>query len=255
VASKVFAVLDAFAGAGPTLRLVDIARRTGLPVPTASRLVGELVEWGGLERQSDGSYRIGERMWSVGSLSPCLRLHQELAGPLLRELSAGTGWPARLVVRRSAGALVVELATVPGAGPAAAHRGALLPLHATAVGRVLLAHAAADVVAEVLAQGLPRITRHTVDSPARLSGLLDRIRVDGLAVAHEELRLGEVEVAVPVHHPDLGVIAALGVLAPSTTPQARVEAAVRAAGRRLDAAVAAGPRGLSRAPCSAQARP
>jgi IclR family transcriptional regulator, acetate operon repressor len=246
VASKVFAVLDAFTGAGPTLRLVDIARRTGLPMPTASRLVGELVEWGGLERHGDGSYRIGERMWSVGSLSPCLRLHQELAGPLLQELAASTGRAAQLAVRRGPGALVVELATAPGAAPPPDHRGTLLPLHASAVGRILLAHAPAGVLDDVLDQGLRRITRHTVDSPARLAGQLSRIRADGVAVAHEELRLGEVAVAVPVRHPDLGVIAALGAVAPSATPLTRIEPAVRAAGARMEAAVAARAGGCSR---------
>ncbi|MER7941753.1 IclR family transcriptional regulator C-terminal domain-containing protein [Streptomyces sp. NPDC094458] len=62
VAGRLFSVLDAFEGGGPAaLRLTDIAARTGLPAPTALRLVRELVAWGGLERGADGRYRLGLR--------------------------------------------------------------------------------------------------------------------------------------------------------------------------------------------------
>ncbi|CAM5253288.1 hypothetical protein SCANM63S_00244 [Streptomyces canarius] len=47
VAGRVLSVLDAFGDAPGTLRLTDIARRTGLPAPTALRMVRELVAWAG----------------------------------------------------------------------------------------------------------------------------------------------------------------------------------------------------------------
>ncbi|MGH1551678.1 helix-turn-helix domain-containing protein [Streptomyces sp. L7] len=46
MAGRVFSVLDAFVGGPDTLRLTDIARRAGLPVPTALRMVRELVSVG-----------------------------------------------------------------------------------------------------------------------------------------------------------------------------------------------------------------
>ncbi|WP_181798137.1 helix-turn-helix domain-containing protein, partial [Streptomyces sp. WELS2] len=66
VAGRVFSVLDAFVDAPVTLRLTEIAHRTGLPVPTALRMVRELVAWGGLERGADGSYRLGTRIRTLG---------------------------------------------------------------------------------------------------------------------------------------------------------------------------------------------
>ncbi|MGW1508049.1 helix-turn-helix domain-containing protein [Streptomyces sp. NPDC002394] len=74
VAGRLFSVLDAFEGGGPAaLRLTDIAARTGLPAPTALRLVRELVAWGGLERGADGRYRLGIRLRVLGSAAPCPR--------------------------------------------------------------------------------------------------------------------------------------------------------------------------------------
>ena len=68
--SKVLALLDAFSPATPALTLSELARRTGLPLPTVYRRAAELVAWGALERGDDGRYRIGLRLWEVGSLAP-----------------------------------------------------------------------------------------------------------------------------------------------------------------------------------------
>ena len=68
--SKVVSLLDAFTADNPELSLGDLARITGLPVSTTYRLASELVAWGGLERVDGGGYRIGLRMWEIGSLAP-----------------------------------------------------------------------------------------------------------------------------------------------------------------------------------------
>lgn len=127
VAGRVFSVLDAFVDAPVTLRLTEIARRTGLPVPTALRMVRELVAWGGLERGADGSYRLGTRIRTLGAAAPCPRGLLDTALPALRALTARTGGHADVVI--PAGGTALCLVT-----------GARLPPHATAAGKVLLAH-------------------------------------------------------------------------------------------------------------------
>ncbi|WP_369142078.1 helix-turn-helix domain-containing protein [Streptomyces sp. R44] len=99
VAGRLFSALDAFEGGGPAaLRLTDIAARTGLPAPTALRLLRELVAWGGLERGADGTYRLGIRLRVLGAAAPCPRGLLDAALPALRALSArtpGTRWSPR----------------------------------------------------------------------------------------------------------------------------------------------------------------
>ena len=70
VISKVVALLDAFTPTAPELSLNELASLTGLPVSTTYRLASELVGWGGLERVEGGGYRIGLRLWEIGSLAP-----------------------------------------------------------------------------------------------------------------------------------------------------------------------------------------
>ncbi|WP_131738357.1 IclR family transcriptional regulator [Actinomadura roseirufa] len=239
VASKIFAVLDTFGDAGETLRLTDIAQRSGLPLPTAHRMVGELVAWGGLERSEDGSYRIGQHMWAIGSVSPCMRRLRELGHPHLQELAAATNANAQLAVLDGTDALFLD--RVHGHGTPLIHTrvGGRLPLHATAVGKVLLAHAPAAVRRDVVEGRLARFTPYTVQSPGRLARELDDVRTRGVASSREELQQGVVSVAAPVVHPDQGVIAALGAVAASTVQEARLVRAVRAAAAAMERDVAA----------------
>jgi DNA-binding IclR family transcriptional regulator len=87
-------------------------------------------------------------------------------------------------------------------------------MHATGVGKVLLAYAPPDVQARVFAN-LTRITSYTVTQPGRLLQELRLVHRDGFAQTSEEMSLGACSVAVPVRTPDGRVIAALGIVVPS----------------------------------------
>ena len=70
VPAKLLSLLDAYADGSTSYTLSELARRTGLPLPTAHRLIGELERWGGLERGADGRYRIGLRIVELAALCP-----------------------------------------------------------------------------------------------------------------------------------------------------------------------------------------
>src|SRR6476661_5537697 len=59
VATRLLAVLSAFDERHRSLTLTELAGRAGIPVPTAHRLVGELVAGSALQRLDDGRYVIG----------------------------------------------------------------------------------------------------------------------------------------------------------------------------------------------------
>ncbi|MFF9584304.1 IclR family transcriptional regulator [Streptomyces achromogenes] len=207
VAGRVFSVLDAFVDAPVTLRLTEIARRTGLPVPTALRMVRELVAWGGLERGADGSYRLGTRIRTLGAAAPCPRGLLDTALPALRALTARTGGHADVVI--PAGGTALCLVT-----------GARLPPHATAAGTVLLAHGLLPTPAAA-----ERHTPRTLTAPGPLAARLARVRASGLAEAHEEHRLGELSFAAPVFRAGT-LVAAVSLTAPTTAHSPRLAPAV-----------------------------
>src|SRR4051812_28305376 len=86
VTSKVVAILAAFSPAVPELTLNELARRTGMPLSTTYRLASELADWGVLERVRGGGYRIGLRLWEVGSLSPRSIALNEIVLPFMQDL-------------------------------------------------------------------------------------------------------------------------------------------------------------------------
>jgi DNA-binding IclR family transcriptional regulator len=80
VVGRVMAILGCFSRTEQSMGLVEISRRTGLPVSTVFRLVGELREAGAVERMDDLRYRVGPRLVELaelrddcGSMSECAR--------------------------------------------------------------------------------------------------------------------------------------------------------------------------------------
>jgi IclR family transcriptional regulator, acetate operon repressor len=223
VATKIFAVLDAFAGPRESLRLTDIAERTGLPLPTALRLVRELVAWGGLERFQDGTYRIGHRMWAIGNTAPCTRRLRESVRPLLHRLADRARADAYVAILDERQATVLELRSTTPAGDRL-HPGGGLPLHATAAGKVLLALQPAPPCS--LRGPLTRFTPYTLASAAALAADLDRVRARGVALEKEEHRMGTVAVAAPLPLPGTDRRAAVALSAPSHTDRSRLLSAL-----------------------------
>ena len=242
VVSRALALLSAFDADHRRLSLSEMARRADLPTPTAYRLAGELVRGGMLVRRPSGEYVIGRRLWDLGLLAPLQSGLREIASPFLSDLHAATLATVHLAIRDRAQALYVDRLSGRASVPVVSTVGSRLPLHATGVGKVLLAHAPDRVQQQVL-EGLARMTPYTITQPGRLRDQLARVRRDGYAVTEEEMTLGACSVAVPVRRgPDLGeVVAAIGVVVPTLKrDRSRLVAALQVAaqgiGRSLDAA-------------------
>jgi DNA-binding IclR family transcriptional regulator len=237
VASRVLSVLAAFAPDRPALTLSEIARRAGLPLATAHRLVGELARWGALERDTSGTYRIGLRLWEVGALAPRGLGLRGAALPFLEDLYEACHQNVQLAVLDGTEVVVVELISGRQAVRVISRVGGRLPAAATGVGLVLLAFAPADQQERVLAGPLTRYTDRTVTDPTVLRGLLAQVRRDGYAVSDRQVELVSLSVAAPVRGPTGAVVAALSVVVPSTAPPAQFVPAVLAAARGISRAL------------------
>jgi DNA-binding IclR family transcriptional regulator len=217
VVSRVLAILDAFDVEHPRLSLSDIARRAGLSLPTTHRLVGEIAAWRGLERDDDGMYRVGLRLWEVGLLGPLHTRLREVAMPFLQSLYETTRENVHLAVRDGFDALYVEKLAGHRSVPIISRIGGRLPMHATGVGKALLAWSGDDLVEEALRRPLERPTSYTITEPGRLRQELASTRQAGYAVTREEMTLGSCSVAVPIFgepSPDEAgeVVAAVGIV-------------------------------------------
>ena len=235
VTSRALALLGAFDEQHRRLTLTELAQRAALPVPTTHRLVGELVAWQALARDGEGRYVVGRRLWEVGLLAPVNLGLREVALPHLQDVHATTRDTVHLAVREGTRALYVE--RLAGSTPVVSQMGSRLPLHATGVGKVLLAWAPDDV--RDLALSAPeQVTAHTVVDPLRLRRELEEVRRRGCARTAQEMTLGTSSLAVPVRDPAGEVVAALGVVVPAQRRDLLrllpvLQVAARAIGRRL----------------------
>lgn len=242
VTSRVLAVFTAFSARRPELTLTEIGRLAGLPLTTAHRIVGELAGWGALERADDGRYRIGLRLWEVGALAPRGLGLRESAMPFLEDLYEVTRQNVQLAVLDGADAVYVERLSGRGAVNVITRVGGRLPLHATGVGLVLLAHADPALQEQVLAGPLRRYTSKTLHTPDDLRRALAEVRRTGVAISDGQIELIALSVAAPVHGARGEVVAALSVVVPAEGSDARsYVAAVRAAARGISRTLTAPP--------------
>ena len=241
VAQRVFAVADAFEH-GDALTLSDVARRAGLPVSTTHRLLKEWVAWGGLVRGDDGRYRVGLKLWRLGVRQPTARRLRELALPYLEDLLEATGEHVHLAVRDGLGVIYLERLSGAGAISVISDVGARLPLHATGVGLVLLAHASPEVLEEVLAAQPRKFLPNTLTGERELRSRLANIRATGISVSIEELTRGAFSVAAPVRDAGGEVVAAVSIIAHAERrDEPQFALGVRMAARGISGALGAHP--------------
>ena len=230
VVGKVLGILDAFGPDAPELTLGELADRSRLPVSTTYRLATQMVELGVLEHTDRVGYRIGLRLWETGSLAPRLASLRDVAVPFMQDLYEVTHDNVHLAVRQDYEVLYVEKVAGRESVSIKSHEARRLPLHATGVGKVLLAHAPEAFQHEVLRRGLTRYTPHTIVAPGRLRAALQQIRESGVSYSLEELTLGTVSVAAPVRDADGDVVAALSIVGRSSRGELqRLGPAVRTA--------------------------
>lgn len=237
VASRLLAILGAFDTDHRALNLSDLARRAGLSLPTAHRLVGELVEWGALIRRRSGEYVVGRRLWDLGLLSPTQSGLRQVASPFLNDIYGATLATVHLAVREGDQVLYVDRVSGHASVPIVSHVGTRLPMHATGVGKVLLAYAPEEVQTSVLSN-LTRITPYTITQPGILRDQIRRVHREGYATTVEEMSLGACSVAVPIRAGD-EVVAALGIVVPSLKrDRARLVAALQVAAQGVGRSLA-----------------
>jgi DNA-binding IclR family transcriptional regulator len=229
--ARAFAVLETFTPASPALTLSEIARGASLPLTTTHRLLGELCAAGALEREDDGSYRVGLRLWEIASLAPRGVPLREAALPFLEDLYEVTHENVQLGVREGHDVVYIERIAGRRAVGVLTRVGGRFPLHASGVGLVLLAHAPEIVQRDVLDRPLRRFTEYTITDPARLKRVLAQVRRDGVAISDRQVTDDALSVAAPITNARGEVIAALSIVAKAGDSVAadRLAPAVRAA--------------------------
>jgi DNA-binding IclR family transcriptional regulator len=198
VTARALAVLGAFSIDAPSLTLSELARRSGLPVATVFRLAAELEEGRFLDRNPAGRYTLGVHLWEMGLLTPVHGRLRETAMPYLLNLQYKCRETVQMAVSDGVDAIYIEKLTSEVSVPVQSRIGARIPLHATGVGKALLAFSPPQFVDVVLNMQLTRYTTETITNRRALMKELARVREQGYSTSHQEYLAGSVSIAAPV---------------------------------------------------------
>lgn len=197
--------------------VTDIGRELGLPKSTVHRLLSTLEAYGLVEQNPETAlYRLGLRLFELGSVVLKNMNLRRIALPIIQELSARCGETVHLGVLSDWEVLSIEEAESPLTLKATVYIGKRAPLHCTAVGKALLAFLKEnELEAIIAAKGLKKYTENTITDPALLKEHLSQIRARGFAVDNEEHELGVRCVGAPVFDHEGKVVASISASGPS----------------------------------------
>lgn len=191
-------ILDAFDSATPTLTLLGLAERTGLPRSTVHRILDQMIRLRWLAH-STGGYRLGMRPLELGGLAADHSEVRDVVNPLLHELCQRTGLVGHLAVLDGREVVYLDKAGGRFAANLPTRLGGRMPAHCTAVGKAMLASLDPNNVDATFRSRLPRLTPRTISTIDDLHQELAQIRLrHGVAVDNEESLTGIACVAAPL---------------------------------------------------------
>ena len=209
-------ILHLFSDSSRGLTAKQVAMASKLPVSTVHRFLANLVSAGFLNRDAEGTHCLGIACFSIGQAAAVQLDIRRLSLPYLRELNQQTRETVHLTVRHGLSAVYVEKLDSPDPLRIYSRIGASVPLHCTAVGKVLLAYLAADEQQRILPQlELRRLTPNSAGNMQQLKAELFRVRKNGYASDLEEHELHIRCVAAPIWDHTGTVQSSLSITAPA----------------------------------------
>jgi DNA-binding IclR family transcriptional regulator len=211
---RVAAVLGAFDADDPVLGVSEIARRTGLPKSTTSRIVRGLVASQLLE--NDGRrVRIGIRVFELGELAHRSRELRRITMSTMVDLQRATRLTVQLSTLENRDQVYVEILRGHEGIAIRSRIGGRVPAYATAGGKAVLAYSEPDVVDRVLDGELKQLGPRTITDPEALRAQLETVRAEGVAYELEESHPGVTCAAAAIRLIDGRPLAALSVTGPA----------------------------------------
>lgn len=201
------------------LSATQIAEKSGMPLSTTHRLLGELVELGLLERLPTRRYRIGLRMWEFAVRTPGALGIREIAMPILRATHAAIGQNLQLGVLHDDEVLYLERLSAPRSAVNFVVVGGRMPFYSTSSGLVLAAFSDQETRESMLRQPRAPFAFAPLRSPAEMRQDLKTIRQQGYAVTKGYIDPAATAIAVPVVGIMGNAVAAISAIVPSEDPR------------------------------------
>jgi DNA-binding IclR family transcriptional regulator len=212
------AILRLLARGPGRLGVGEIASSLELAKGTAHGILRTLQGVGFVEQDSEsGKYQLGAALLHLGTSYLDVNELRSRAINWSDALAARSGEAVRIGTPLEGRVLVVHHVFRPDDTLQTLDVGSLLPLHATALGKVLLSYdLSSDTDLTTLRRGeLESFTRRTLVTPAALTSALTQVREAGWAAEVEEYLVGQAGIAAPIRGHGGLVVGAIGISGPT----------------------------------------
>ncbi|MYX29449.1 helix-turn-helix domain-containing protein [Streptomyces sp. SID8381] len=191
------AILRLLAGGPRRLGLGEVASSLGLAKGTAHGILRTLQHVDFVEQdEATGKYQLGAALLHLGTSYLDVNELRSRSINWADALAARSGEAVRLGTPLEGQVLVVHHVFRPDDTLQTLDVGALLPLHASSLGKVLLAYGAATL--DPPPEGLAAYTRHTLVDREDLDRALAEIREQGWGAEVQEMSMGDAGIAAPI---------------------------------------------------------
>jgi DNA-binding IclR family transcriptional regulator len=208
-------ILKALAAGPGRLGVSELSQRLGLAKGTVHGLLRTLQEHGLVEQHADSDkYQLGPQLVQLSNRFLDLNEVRSRSLAWSELLAARANEAVRVGVLHGESMLIVHHVFRPDSSLQILEVGEVLPLHATALGKAVLAYLDDEVRSDLVSGRLAKLTGHTLATPAALRRELAATRERGFAVEREEAVLGEAGVAAPIFDRRAEPIGAVGVAGP-----------------------------------------
>lgn len=214
---KALHILETFRIDKPELTISELEEELALPRVSIYRFLRILLKRGFLRQNPHTrKYRLGIKVFELGSIVLRDMELRKIAFPLLEELSKKSGETVHLGVKDGKEVVSIEGAESDYSLRISLPIGKRVCLHSTGIGKAILAFLPDDEIEEIIQEkGLPRFTPHTITDAVLLKQELQLIKARGYAIDNEENDPGIRCVASPILDYSQQVIASISISGPS----------------------------------------
>ena len=206
-------ILKVFLKDKPVWGITDISRELQLPKSTVSRLVGDLISEGYLQKVGS-KYRLGLSVLSLAGVNMSnLEIHREAFEPL-KLLVSKIDESAHISMLEGIHLIYLLKVESKQRIRLLSHVGQHRPPSCSSSGKLLLAYQPREIIDAVIKNGLPKRGPNSVTDPDQLLTEIKTIKQTGYCVCIDEMHDDVVSIAAPIRDYTGRVTASISIAAP-----------------------------------------
>jgi DNA-binding IclR family transcriptional regulator len=218
------------------LSLSEVAARLELPPSTVHGILKTLQAHGMVVQDRDSNrYQLGPAVLKLGNVYLDTLELRSRAVTWSEELARRSGHAVRTGVLTLDEVVIIHHEPRPDGSRQMPEVGIVIPAHASALGKALLAFLPEQARDLLAGDKLRSMTSETVIDPEVLRRQLDEVAKDALAIEKEEAVLGEAGIAAPIFDASGAPVGAIGIVLPAADwpPADAMFTAVRETARNI----------------------